>query len=138
MNNIDDHFTQMLQPSKLGASKPSFISSTKFAGRKLGYYFSTGSKGIGYYLDSIQNDYAVAFDSKKRTRDVADVSNGIHIYLFIIAINRCNINKVTLHLNLFNVDCIKKPATSQPRFSDIDKLVESAEEADIAPLDPIR
>ena len=40
-----------------------------------------------------------------------------------------------------NVDVIKKPATlqaSQSRASDIDKLVESVEEADIAPLDAIR
>ena len=82
MNNIDDHFTQMLQPSKSGESKPSFISSTKFAGQKAGYYFSTGLKGTGYYLDSMQS-YAVAFDSKKRSRDIADVSNGIHIYLLL-------------------------------------------------------
>ena len=82
MNNIDDHFTQMLQPSKSGTSKPSFISSTKFAGQKAGYYFSTGLKGTGYYVDSIQSDYAVAFESKKRARD-ADDSSGIHLLLLI-------------------------------------------------------
>ncbi|GMH44993.1 hypothetical protein BSKO_12950 [Bryopsis sp. KO-2023] len=31
--------------------KPDFILATKFDGAKPGYYFSTASKGVGYYLD---------------------------------------------------------------------------------------
>lgn len=57
----------------------SFIPSTVFNGRKMGYMFKNGSKGIGYYLDSQQqqqqqipakdNDKVNEYSSKKKDKD---------------------------------------------------------------------
>jgi hypothetical protein len=35
-------------------SRQSFIPSSTFSGKKVGYFFRNGDKGIGYYLDGRQ------------------------------------------------------------------------------------
>ena len=57
----------------------SFIPSTVFNGRKMGYMFKNGAKGIGYYLDSQQqqqqqilakgNDKVMEYSSKNKDKN---------------------------------------------------------------------
>ncbi|CAM9958682.1 unnamed protein product [Ectocarpus sp. 12 AP-2014] len=36
------------------SSLPKFVKKNKFTGRKLGYFFSRGKAGVGYYVDRVQ------------------------------------------------------------------------------------
>ncbi|CAN0074904.1 unnamed protein product, partial [Ectocarpus fasciculatus] len=36
------------------SSLPKFVKKNKFSGRKLGYFFSRGKAGVGYYVDRVQ------------------------------------------------------------------------------------
>ena len=60
---MDDHFKSVLSTgtfySKTGGDIVRFIASDAFAGQKPGYYFTTGSKGLGYYYDPQQKDQFV-------------------------------------------------------------------------------
>jgi hypothetical protein len=49
---MDDHFESMLQPSS--AAAPKFILAEIFAGKKFGFVFKKGAKGLGYYYDHVQ------------------------------------------------------------------------------------
>ncbi len=49
---MDAHFRKILAHS----DGSSFISSSAFSGIKPGYYFGRGDKGLGYYVDSFQNN----------------------------------------------------------------------------------
>jgi hypothetical protein len=40
--------------SSSGTNTESFIASTRFAGRKSGYFFNNGVRGLGYYRDPVQ------------------------------------------------------------------------------------
>ena len=53
---MDSHFEQMLAPSirsiSSSVNKELFLPSLKFDGKRDGYYFSKGEKGLGYYFDT--------------------------------------------------------------------------------------
>lgn len=52
---MDDHFEQMLAPSTAAALNQSkYIPVNAFEGRKLGFVFKKGAKGLGYYSDHTQ------------------------------------------------------------------------------------
>lgn len=52
---MDDHFEQMLAPSTAAALNQSkYIPVSVFEGRKLGFVFKKGAKGLGYYSDHTQ------------------------------------------------------------------------------------
>lgn len=75
---MDDHFESMLQPSS--AAAPKFISAEIFAGKKFGFVFKKGAKGLGYYYDHVQKQptkidgYVYQEDvDKKRKFDDADL-----------------------------------------------------------------
>ena len=54
---MDEHFRSVLSTGFKPAHEiVRFIGSDKYAGRKPGYYFTTGSKGTGYYYDPLQKD----------------------------------------------------------------------------------
>lgn len=72
---MDEHFRQMLAPAMRSSSTiEKFAPSKIFTGKRDGYYFGNGAKGLGYYLDgrSLGNDYE---DSKKKRslNEVTDV-----------------------------------------------------------------
>jgi hypothetical protein len=57
-----------------------FIPSNTFKGSKVGYYFSLGSKGLGYYRDRKQTQAADSGLSRKRKHEdtiasAADLGN---------------------------------------------------------------
>ena len=80
---MDDHFRRMLEPSphEGASSRAPFIASRTFNGPKPGYYFSNGTKGVGYYLDrgsgggtraAGEENGKVAGGGKKRKLEVSD------------------------------------------------------------------
>lgn len=51
---MESHFRNVLKSSTVGDAHDSFIAASKFEGRKEGYCFRNGERGIGYYLDKAQ------------------------------------------------------------------------------------
>ena len=57
-----DALDRVLDISRAAGAGPAFVPSAQFAGRRDGYVFKNGDKGIGYYLDEQQT-------SRKRARE---------------------------------------------------------------------
>lgn len=58
---MDSHFSNVLgQASASQVPQITFIPASSFEGRKHGYKFQKGSKGLGYYYDRFQSKTAVA------------------------------------------------------------------------------
>jgi len=66
---MDEHFRAVLSTGLEKRSRNGeivrFIASDTFAGSKPGYYFTTGSKGVGYYYDPLQKDSIVSETAPK-------------------------------------------------------------------------
>lgn len=95
-----------------------FIPSKTFTESKIGYYFSFGSKGLGYYLDPKQsrNDSSIRFKRKIEELDVPHNEDDTSIDL---EIQSTNVNMK-----------ISKEKT-------IEEMLEEAEKAGINKLDSI-
>jgi hypothetical protein len=56
---MDSHFSKILAPNLVaqsgGVPSVTFIEADRFQGRKPGYKFTRGSKGLGYYYDRVQS-----------------------------------------------------------------------------------
>ena len=76
---MDQHFSDMLatpsgdRGAKRGFQGEAFISSKSFAGRREGYVFRNGSRGVGYYVDSISSKEGPGGEAplSKRSREGA-------------------------------------------------------------------
>ena len=58
---MDAHFSKILAPGGNAAhpaSQVPYVAASKFEGRRDGYKFQNGSKGIGYYHDRTQANNA--------------------------------------------------------------------------------
>ena len=66
---MDEHFRSVLSTGAGDIVR--FISAQAFSGRKPGYFFKMGSKGLGYYYDPQQKD--ALFNQKPSTSDGTEV-----------------------------------------------------------------
>ena len=113
---MEDIFNQILstKTKSSSTSSSSFISSKKFDGKKEGYKFQFGDKGLGYYHDLVQ-----IFDSKKRKLDDDNGDNDDNDY-------EPDQKRTTSSL-------LNKELTPQT----IDQLLEEAEKSGIKQLDAL-
>jgi hypothetical protein len=51
---MESHFRNVLKSSIASDARDGFIAASKFEGRKEGYCFRNGDRGVGYYLDKAQ------------------------------------------------------------------------------------
>lgn len=100
---MEDHFRSVLTvPQNISKSSDKepvrYIASNKFTGSKVGYYYSNGSKGLGYYLDPKQNlDGEIIDDVKKRKRDEDELESDT------LALNETISSKKRKYFNFFIV-----------------------------------
>jgi hypothetical protein len=58
---MDTHFSNVLgQPASSQTPQITFIPAASFEGRRSGYKFQKGSKGLGYYYDRFQSKASTA------------------------------------------------------------------------------
>jgi hypothetical protein len=58
---MDTHFSNVLgQPAGSQAPQITFIPAASFEGRRPGYKFQKGSRGLGYYYDRFQSKASTA------------------------------------------------------------------------------
>jgi hypothetical protein len=56
VTNMDDHFSRMLASSDADLiNHASFIKANSFEGKRNGYAFRLGPRGLGYYIDPGQS-----------------------------------------------------------------------------------
>ena len=80
---MDAHFSKILNP--VGGEVPSitFIAAPAFTGKKDGFKFQKGSRGLGYYYDRIQiNEQKERAEAEEEAAKVCYISSLNIIFIF--------------------------------------------------------
>ena len=91
---MEDHFKRVLgtheivssSSSSSSADAPEFIATKVFNGRKAGYLFKQGGKGLGYYYDPVQKvDFGIGDNKKRKREDDVTAAGDIMIFSYLSA-----------------------------------------------------